>query len=290
MALIAPVVQGAQHTLYVQITGEPDRSPFVTHGNAAVSGVGKFTFDDTTSTMDWDIQLSSNDYAVTQAHFYNINPESGRYKHSGESIFCWGGRWSSHDFLSGSGFGVHSTHLAEVLDRPQDWMLIVHTEGGHFANDGGGLVEYNAAAHETNDIGVTESGNWFNNRIGKTLGDSILRDDNPHYSADNSFFGNAHFERESDAPFADALGNDWLEADGSGGWQLTADAIAAGYDLETEYLFYRYADDGNSWDYGGSEGAAGGVLQFQPVPEPGTMVTLMMGGVLFARRRVRRCL
>ena len=37
-------------------------------------------------------------------------------------------------------------------------------------------------------------------------------------------------------------------------------------DIDTkEYLFFRYDDQGPSWDYGGPEGAAGGNLPAEPV-------------------------
>lgn len=283
-----------EHTLYVDINGQNTFAPYVTHGNANVTGVGTFIFNDSTNQMDFDIQLNGNEYAATQAHFYNINPSSSKHKTNGESIFCWGGRWSSHSsFLTGTGFGVSSSNIASVVANPEDWMLIIHTEGGHFANDGGGLIEYNVVAHETNDIGVNElnASNWFNNRVGMTLNDLTLRHDNPHYSADNTFlegqFGAGYFDREADAPYMDALGNQWLESDGNGGWQLTAEAVDAGYDMDTEYLFYRYADDGHDWDYGASEGAAGGLLQTTPIPEPGSLALLAVGGLALLRRRRR---
>ena len=41
---------------------------------------------------------------------------------------------------------------------------------------------------------------------------------------------------------------------------MTTEAITQGYDLETEYLFYLYDDQGPSWDFGGPEGALGGFL------------------------------
>ena len=59
-----------------------------------------------------------------------------------------------------------------MLAIPEDWMLIVHTEGGKFATDeSGGLVVYDAAIHETNELGVPESERptRFNNRVGRTL-------------------------------------------------------------------------------------------------------------------------
>lgn len=279
-----------QMALYVDLTGQPSHAPFVTNGNANAAGLGIFEFDDSANTMNWDIQLTGNPFAVTQAHFYNINPTSSFYKVNGESIFCWGGRWSNHDFLSGDGFAVSGGRIANIIANPQDWMLMLHTEGGHFANEGGGLIPYNASIHETNDIGVAESGNWFNNRIGKRLDDLTLREDNPHFTADNTFLENMHgsgyFNRQSNTAYSDAIGNTWVESDGNGGWQLTAAAVSAGYDLNTQYLFYRYADDGNSWDYGASEGALGGVLQVAfPVPEPASIMLVCVGVIAALNRR-----
>ena len=42
---------------------------------------------------------------------------------------------------------------------------------------------------------------------------------------------------------------------------MTPEAIQHGYDLNTEYLFYLYDDQGPAWDFGGPEGALGGFLK-----------------------------
>ncbi len=56
--------------------------------------------------------------------------------------------------------------------------------------------------------------------------------------------------------FLDATGVAWLDENGN----LTENAIAHGYDLETEYLFYNYRDNGQSDRWGGPDGGAGGLI------------------------------
>ena len=56
--------------------------------------------------------------------------------------------------------------------------------------------------------------------------------------------------------FLDANGVHWIDAKG----EMTKDAIAHGYDLETQYLFYNYRDNGHSDRWGGPDGGAGGFI------------------------------
>jgi len=247
---------------FVNLSGQPapGEPGWVTHGDPQLTGTAVLTFDTVAGTLDFDIQLEDDRYIVTQAHIYEVGTDA-----QGDSDYCWGGRWSGHaDFLQGTGLGVSAARINGARNNPENWFLMVHTEGGHFANGGSGLIPYNPALHETQPYsGVTESGSRFNNRVGRTLDNLLLREVNPVAgSFPNSTYPDPnHFLRENDQPFADALGNVWLEPDGSGGWQLTSAAIGAGYDLDTEYLFYRYDDQGPDWDFGGPEGAAGGFLR-----------------------------
>ena len=243
------------------------------HGNEGLRGNASVTFNPATGTMNWSIDLENNDanrYIVTQAHFYNLDD-----KPNGDSIFCWGGRWSDDDFLQGEGYST--PHIPSVLDNPEKWILMIHTEGGHFAVDEAGqLVEYSADLHETSETGQTESGTRFNNRVPRLLTNLLLREKNP-VSGD---FGDSdfdevypdpnHFLRENDTPYPDANGNHWIEWDAElERYVPTAYGAMKGLTLEDidtkEYLFYRYDDQGPSWDYGGPEGAAAGVLEMTPI-------------------------
>jgi hypothetical protein len=56
--------------------------------------------------------------------------------------------------------------------------------------------------------------------------------------------------------FLDATGVAWLDENSN----LTENAIAHGYDLETEYLFYNYRDNGQSDRWGGPDGGTGGFI------------------------------
>jgi len=281
----------------VDLSGRPNGivPGFVPHGDPQVSGTAKFTIRDD-NTMDYNIELSDDRYRVTQAHFYNISKTSGTSGNPahGDSIACWGGRWEdnapggdSSDFLVGHGYS--NGRLSEVLASPEDWALILHTEGGHFALDNGGLIVYDpdpSGPQETSVTGVTQSerAHRFNNRVGKTLLDMVLRVDNT--SDPNAPFHDPNsLGNQNDAPFPDAEGNMWVESDGNGGFQLTTEAQSRGYDLETEYLFYLYDDQGPSWDFGGPEGAMTGFLQ--QVPEPASSAILVWAGLALGWRKRR---
>ncbi|MCH2161233.1 MAG: hypothetical protein MK085_05095 [Phycisphaerales bacterium] len=259
-------------TRVVSITGvngatNPAPDIYFPHGDGQLLGEATFVINPNNSTMDWSIELEDDRYIVTQAHMY-----SPHYKPNGDSIFCWGGRWSNHDFVGGTGYSLNGTHLHEMIDTPSMWTLVVHTEGGHFAlDDQGGLVPYDAAAHETSDSGQVESGGRYNNRVSRRLDNRLLREQNPH----SGHFGDPafdavypdpnHFLRENPEPFPDADGQQWITYDKvAGRWVPTGYGASRGLtndDIDnTEYLFYRYDDQGPSWDYGGPEGAAGGVL------------------------------
>ena len=263
---------------------------FAPHGDPEVSGAAQLTIRDD-NTMDYRIVLSDNRYRVTQAHLYNISKTSGTSGNPahGDSIICWGGRWESNapggdssDFLAGHGYS--NGRLAEVLADPARWALILHTEGGHFAlDDDGGLIEYDSnrnGPQETSVLGVRESerATRFNNRVGKTLVDMVLREDNVNDLSAPFHDPSAPFNQHI-APFPDADGNMWVKPDGLGGWELTSAAIKRGYDLNTEYLFYLYDDQGPTWDFGGPEGAMVGFLR--QVPEPSSpIMALVLSGCL----------
>lgn len=256
----------------VEITGTNDASNpapdiYFPFGDPSLSGQATFVLDPNNNTMNFDITLEDARYVVTQAHMY-----SDYYKPNGDSVFCWGGRWSQHEFLSGLDYTVHGAHLQEMIDDPGMWTLVVHTEGGHFAIDTDGqLIPYDPSVHETSVSGQFESRGRYNNRVPRLLHNRLLREQNPHsgHFGDPTFDGvypdSDHFLRENDSPFADADGNQWIEFDEDNGtWIPTVYGAEFGLtvkDIEnTEYLFFRYDDQGPYWDYGGPEGAAGGTL------------------------------
>ena len=260
-------------TRVVSITGLNDSSDttpdiYFPHGDPRILGEATFVLNPNNSTMDWSIELRDDRYAVTQAHMY-----SPHHKPNGDSIFCWGGRWSDHDFLAGGGFSLSAHHLQEIIDTPSMWTLVLHTEGGHFALDeAGDLVPYDASIHEISVSGQVESGGRYNNRVPRRLDDRRLREQNPHsgHFGDPAFDAvypdRDHFLREHATPFPDADGNQWIRFDPRNRrWVPSEYGASRGLTDQAidrnQYLFYRYDDQGPSWDYGGPEGAGGGVLE-----------------------------
>ena len=162
--------------------------------------------------------------------------------------------------------------MEEMIEDPGMWTLVVHTEGGHFALDTDGqLVVYDAALHETSVSGQVETSGRYNNRVPRLLTDRLLREQNPHSghfgeeAFDAVYPDRDHFLRENDVPFPDAQGNQWIEFDEeSATWVPSEHGALRGLTSEdigqTEFLFFRYDDQGPYWDYGGPEGAGGGVL------------------------------
>ncbi|MGE4602540.1 MAG: hypothetical protein AAEJ65_06520, partial [Planctomycetota bacterium] len=252
------------------VNGNANDAPdiYFPHGDPQVLGEATFLINPNNNTMDWVIELEDDRYIVTQTHMY-----SPHYKPNGDSIFCWGGRWSYHDFLAGTGYSLHGAHLQEMIDTPSMWTLVIHTEGGHFAVDENGeLIPYDGAAHETSESGQVESGARYNNRVPRRLDNRLLREQNPYSGG----FGDStfdavypdpdHFLRENPTPFPDADGNQWISYDDDADrWVPSEYGASRGLtndDIDNvEYLFYRYDDQGPSWDYGGPEGAAGGILR-----------------------------
>ena len=260
-------------TRVVEITGtngvsNPAPDIYFPFGDPMLSGQATFEFDPNNNTMDFEITLEDDRYIVTQVHMY-----SEHYKPNGDSIFCWGGRWSPHEFLSGVDYSVHGGHLQEMIDDPGMWTFVVHTEGGHFAIDTEGqLIPYDAASHETSVSGQFESRGRYNNRVPRLLYNRLYREQNPHSghfgdpTFDEVYPDPGHFLREHHSPFADAAGNQWIEFDKDREeWVPTVYGAGRGLtvrDIETtEYLFFRYDDQGPYWDYGGPEGAGGGALK-----------------------------
>ena len=268
-------LQAAQdHVFQFAISGlaNPIVPGFVPHGDPEVSGIATLIFHGGV-TLDYRIELSNDRYRVTQAHLYNItrtSQTSGNPAH-GDSLICWGGRWESNapggdssDFLVGHGYT--NRRLPEVIENDEDWFLILHTEGGHFALDEKNeLIAFDpdrSGVQKTSVTGVPESERptRFNNRVGRRLTSRVLHEQNTNDPTAPLYdpFDPANLNA---TPFPDAKGHMWVEPNGTGGWRLTSEAVEHGFDLETEYLFYLYDDQGPLWDFGGPEAAMTGILQ-----------------------------
>ena len=124
------------------------------------------------------------------------------------------------------------------------------TAGGHFATDDNGhLIEWDSSPYmESSFMGRNNIRPDCNARVGRTLNN---RDFGHGDSCNEMLIG-----MEADHYFPDANGVEWLNADGT----LSAAAIEHGYNLETEYLFFNYRDNGQSDRWGGPDGAAGGFI------------------------------
>ncbi len=127
---------------------------------------------------------------------------------------------------------------------------MLHFAGGHFATDDNGrLIEWDGSPFmEASFGGMNSIRPDCNARIGRRLNDK----DFGTADACNPMMHGVL----ADDYFMDANGNLWVDADGN----LTPEAIAQGYDLNTEYLFYNYRDNGQSDRWGGPDGGAGGFL------------------------------
>jgi hypothetical protein len=262
-------------SFYINITGYASAFPtgYIPHGNKHLAGEGVFTFHDD-SSMDWTMRLTPpphpnqhrRQYEVTQAHIYNLPlvPE-------GDSWACWGGRWSKHEYMEGVNFDtLYGITAADIAS--DTWVIMLHTEGGHFAVDEtGNLIVYDASVHETSVTGITEKGERFNNRVPRLLTNRYLREINTvsgkrgEKDFDAEFPDPNHFERTQDEPFPDANDNVWIAWDVATNKYIPSPYGASRNltqtDIDTvEYLFYLYDDQGPEWDWGGPEGAGGGIL------------------------------
>ena len=131
------------------------------------------------------------------------------------------------------------------------WWLMLHFAGGHFATDENGrLIEWDDSPYmESSFYGLNQIRTDCNARVGRTL-------DNRDFGYGDSC--NRMLEGVmADDYFLDANGIAWVDENGVLSWE----AVAMGYDLETEYLFYNYRDNGQSDRWGGPEGGAGGFLK-----------------------------
>ncbi|MGH1468382.1 MAG: hypothetical protein ACRBBP_05815 [Bdellovibrionales bacterium] len=249
------------------MSSEPNRDGFSTnsvpgkyipHGMAGAYGYGNFRMD---SLLDkYEIYVNYEDkFKTTQAHIY----EKGSI--TGDSLMGWnfngtndsapGG--NSQHFLHGSLY--QGVGWSSVKANPENYVVILHSEGGHFALDGTNLLmNYNSFSHETSVGGVNESGTRFNNRVSRSLADKPLRSQNTNDPGAPLVTVLEHSDY-----YQDIYGTAYAQDDGFGGVELTPYADGQGYTLGEQFLFYLYDDQGLTFDSGGPEGALGGVLHPQ---------------------------
>jgi|GEM_PF-3635241 len=270
---IQPVPDQDAKNMSVFLTANPSRSfgtfnfvpsQYVPFGMPDAIGYGTFKVDD--DEADYEVYTSyKNKFKTTGSHLHFKNDSdhdadlSLNFRGVGNS--AQGG--DSSDYLFGTraldtGFDMA---WSDLKTDPAVGILILHTEGGAFGLDGNFLKQYSSFSDETSVGGITETDTptRFNNRVKKTLGDRLLNYENTRDSnapvKDPLDLSNNSLEY-----FPDLLGRVFVEDDGSGGTQLNAEGVNAGYDLTTEYLFYLFDDQGPEWDSGGPEGALVGTF------------------------------
>ena len=216
--------------------------------------------------------LNSTRYVSLHAHLYDLQH---RYDNSdlGQSTICWayynhsgrGGHCARDDYdcqtLTGVenwpwtkyGYSVdwYRNYIRTVArENAEGWWFMYHSAGGHFATDKNGhLIEWDGSPFmESSFLGENKIRSDCNARLGRPLAN---RDFGLGDQCNRMLHGVM-----ADDYFLDANGVGWLDENGN----LTESAIAHGYDLETEYLFYNYRDNGQSDRWGGPDGGAGGFI------------------------------
>lgn len=246
----------------------PHGDPRLNGEMTAIIEFGKLTLEPSQELLD------SNNYVSIHAHLYDAQhrPDSENTD-LGQSTICWayynteprGGICDYDDYDCQALTGVtdwpwtqygyyvnwYKDYLRKVsMENGEGWWFMLHTSGGHFATDESGhLVEWDGSDEmEASFGGKNDLRPNCNAHIGRTLADRNLGTGDTC----NDFLLNSMNEDY----FMDGNGVDWIDSEGN----LTADAIAHGYDLDTEYLFYNYRDNGQSDRWGGPDGGAGGFL------------------------------
>jgi hypothetical protein len=216
--------------------------------------------------------LDSTRYVSIHGHLYDLQH---RYSNSelGQSTICWayynhtgrGGICAVDDYDCQTLTGVekwpwvkyeyavewYRNYIKTVAkERAEGWWFMLHTAGGHFATDKDGhLIEWDGSPFmESSFNGMNSIRPNCNARVGRTLADK----DFGTGDACNRMLEGVM----ADDYFFDANGVAWVDESGN----LTENAIAHGYDLETRYLFYNYRDNGQSDRWGGPDGGAGGFI------------------------------
>ncbi len=216
--------------------------------------------------------LDSTRYVSLHGHLYDLQH---RYTQSelGQSTICWA--YFNHDERGGScakddydcqtltgvkkwpwtsyGYSVewYQDYLRTVArEKAEGWWFMFHSAGGHFATDEQDhLIEWDGSPFmESSFDGKNNIRPECNARVGRKLNNR----DFAHGDACNEMLEGVL----ADEYFLDANGLAWVNPDGS----LSEAAIAHGYDLDTEYLFFNYRDNGQSDRWGGPDGGAGGFI------------------------------
>jgi hypothetical protein len=253
------------HSLF--LTFEPNRDGFssnsvpdkyVPHGMTGGYGYGNFAIDSLLEKYEIYVNYEL-EFQTTQAHIYEKSSLTG------DSLMGWNKRGvndsapggNSQDYLHGTLF--QGLGWTPVKNTPDNYVVILHTEGGHFALDGSNiLVNYSPFNDETSVGGVSESGTRFNNRVSRKLSERPLRAQNTNDPLAPTVGSVDHYDY-----YTDMFMLEYVEDDGFGGAQLTPFADSMGYSLTDDYLFYLYDDQGLTYDSGGPEGALAGVLHPQ---------------------------
>jgi hypothetical protein len=271
------VSQAAEQTYTFDICGAPNsyEPGWVPNGDPMVNGKMTMVVDSARGTLTLipsQQLLDSTRYVSLHAHLYDLQH---RYDNSelGQSTICWayynhdqrGGHCATDDYTCQTLTGVedwpwtsygyavdwYRSYIRTVArESGEGWWLMYHSAGGHFATDEQGhLIEWDGSPYmESSFYGKNSIRPDCNARIGRTL--------------DNRDFGLGDKCNEmlegvlADDYFLDSSGVRWVDENG----KLTPHAIAHGYDLDTQYLFYNYRDNGQSDRWGGPDGGAGGFI------------------------------
>ncbi|MEM1278212.1 MAG: hypothetical protein AAGH74_16960 [Pseudomonadota bacterium] len=245
------------------------------NGDPNVNGKMTLAIDTETGTMSLDPSpelLESIRYVTLHAHLYDLQH---RYDNTdiGQSTICWayynttgrGGTCAPDDYDCQSLTGVKNWPWTEygyavnwyrdylktvAREEGKGWFLMIHSAGGHFATDEEGhLIEWDGSPYmEASYNGMNSILPSCNARIGRRLND---RDFGTGDTCNAMMHGVL-----ADDYYLDANGHRWVGESG----ELTPEAIAHGYDLETKYLFFNYRDNGQSDRWGGPDGGAGGFV------------------------------
>lgn len=248
---------------------------WVPNGDRVVNGKMTLIIDSVEGKMTLQPSqqlLDTTRYMSVHAHLYDLQKRFDKTE-LGQSTICWayynhighGGSCAYDDYNCQALTGVENWPWTEygyavkwyqdylrtvAAEKAEGWWLMLHTTGGHFATDEEGhLIEWDGSSFmESSFHGLNSIRPNCNARIGRTLNDK----DFGTGDACNKMLEGVLAEHY----FLDAEGVAWLKGDGT----LTDASIAHGYDLEKEYLFYNYRDNGQSDRWGGPDGSAGGFL------------------------------
>lgn len=275
--MVPTAVQAEVLSFTFDVCGAPNsvEPGWVPNGDPMLNGKVTLTIDSKKGLMSLHPSpelLESKRYMTLHAHLYDLKK---RYDltEMGQSTICWayynhngrGGVCARDDYECQALTGVENWPWTEygyavewyrdylrtvAAEGGEGWWLMLHTTGGHFATDDAGrLIEWDGSSFmESSFHGLNSIRPKCNARIGRTLAD---RDFGTGDACNPMLEG-----VEADHYFPDARGTLWVDEEGN----LTPEAVAMGYDLETEYLFYNYRDNGQSDRWGGPDGAAGGFL------------------------------